>query len=79
VVGISSFTGNPHDSKTLSATIDQVKHWTGRSYDRVLADRGYRGHGALVDTEVRLYPGRKPTLVPMHIVDINGGANAVQR
>jgi IS5 family transposase len=58
VVGISSFTGNPHDSKTLSATIDQAKHWTGRSYERVLVDRGYRGHGALVDTEVTI-PGKK--------------------
>ena len=58
VVGISSFTGNPHDSKTLSATLDQVKHWTGRSYERVLVDRGYRGHGALVDTEV-IIPGKK--------------------
>jgi IS5 family transposase len=45
VVGISSFTGNPHDSKTLSATLDQVKQWTDRSYERVLVDRGYRGHG----------------------------------
>jgi transposase, IS5 family len=58
VVGISSFTGNPHDSKTLSATIDQTKHWTGRSYERVLVDRGYRGHGALVDIEV-IIPGKK--------------------
>ena len=74
VVGISSFTGNPHDSKTLSATIDQVKHWTGRSYDRVLVDRGYRGHGALVDTEV-IIPGKKAHVSAYAHLDAPGQRN----
>lgn len=58
VVGISSFSGNPHDSKTLAPTLAQVKQWTGRDYKRVLADKGYRGHAHLGDTEV-IMPGRK--------------------
>jgi IS5 family transposase len=79
VVGISSFTGSPHDSKTLSATIDQVKHWTDRSYERVLCRQGLPRSWCLSRYRGDYSPGRKPTLVPMHIVDINRGANAVQR
>ncbi len=44
VVGIASFAGNPHDSKTLAPTLAQVRQWTGREYERVLVDKGYRGH-----------------------------------
>ena len=58
VVGLVDFSGNPHDSKTLASTLDQVSQWTGRRYERVLVDKGYRGHGALVDTEV-IMPGKK--------------------
>ena len=58
VVGISSFPGNPHDSKTLSPTLAQVRQWTGRDYARVLVDQGYRGHAQLGATEV-IMPGKK--------------------
>ena len=58
VVGISNFAGNPHDSKTLSPALDQVKQWTGRDYERVLVDKGYRGHAQLGATEV-IIPGKK--------------------
>ena len=58
VVGITNFSGNPHDSKTLAHTLAQVKQWTGRDYERVLVDKGYRGHAHLGDTEV-IMPGKK--------------------
>lgn len=58
VVGIASFAGNPHDSKTLAPTLDQVRQWTGRQYERVLVDKGYRGHSQLGDTAV-IMPGKK--------------------
>ena len=58
VVGISSYPGNPHDSKTLSSTLEQVKQYTGREYSRVLVDKGYRGHGDVGDREV-IIPGKK--------------------
>ncbi len=58
VVGIASFSGNPHDSKTLAPTLDQVALWTGQRYARVLVDKGYRGHGQVGSSEV-IIPGKK--------------------
>jgi len=58
VVGIANFVGNPHDSKTLAPTLDQVAHWTGQHYARVLVDKGYRGHGQVGSSAV-IMPGKK--------------------
>jgi IS5 family transposase len=58
VVGIASFAGNPHDSKTLTPMLAQVTHWTGRRYERVLVDKGYRGHGQVGSSAV-IMPGKK--------------------
>ena len=58
IVGISSLAGNPHDSRTLAPTLAQVAHWTGRRYERVLVDKGYRGHGQ-VDGSAVIMPGKK--------------------
>jgi len=57
-VGIANFLGNPHDSKTLAPTLDQVVQWTGQRYARVLADKSYRGHGQVGSSAV-LMPGKK--------------------
>jgi transposase, IS5 family len=51
VVGIANFVGNPHDSKTLVPTLDEVAQWTGQQYARVLVGKGYRGHGQVGGTE----------------------------
>ena len=58
IVGISSLAGNPHDSRTLAPTLAQVKQWTGRSYERVLVDKGYRGHSQVDGSEV-IIPGKQ--------------------
>jgi transposase, IS5 family len=58
VVGITSFVGNPHDGKTLATALDQVAQWTGRRYERVLVDQGYRGHGDVGEASV-IMPGKK--------------------
>jgi transposase, IS5 family len=58
VVDIANFVGNPHDSKTLAPTLDQVAHWTGRRYARVLVDKGYRGYGQVGGSAV-IIPGKK--------------------
>lgn len=58
VVGIANFVGNPHDSKTLAPTLEQVTHWTGRRYERVLVDKGYRGHGQVGSSAV-IMPGKQ--------------------
>ena len=58
IVGIDCFSGNPHDGKTLVAALDRVSLYSGRSYPRVLVDKGYRGHGQVADSEV-IMPGKK--------------------
>ena len=58
VVGLVNFSGNPHDSKTLASTLDQVTQWTGRRYERVLVDKGYRGHGQVGSSAI-IMPGKK--------------------
>ena len=58
VVGITSFVGNPHDGKTLATALDEVAHWTGQRYARVLVDKGYRGHGQVGGSAV-IIPGKK--------------------
>jgi transposase, IS5 family len=52
VVGIANFLGTPHDSKTLAPTLDQVAQWTGQRYQRVLVDKGDRGHGQVGSSAV---------------------------
>jgi hypothetical protein len=58
VVGIANFVGNPHDSKTLAPTLDEVVQWISQRYARVLVDKGYRGHGKVGSLAV-ITPGKK--------------------
>jgi transposase, IS5 family len=58
VVGITSFVGNPHDGRTLATALDEVARWTGQCYVRVLADKGYRGHGQVGGSSV-IIAGKK--------------------
>ena len=58
VVVIASFAGNPNDSKTLAPRLAQVEQRTGRQYERVLVDKGYRGHSQ-VDGSAVIMPGKK--------------------
>ncbi|MEM7055567.1 MAG: transposase, partial [Bacteroidota bacterium] len=54
VVGVNHFTGNPHDSKTLSVALASIGRMFGKEFSRVLVDRGYRGHKKVGDSEVIL-------------------------
>ena len=58
VVGIKSYEGNPHDSKTLKETVELSESSSGRSYARVVVDKGYRGHD-LKEKEVIIPGDRK--------------------
>lgn len=58
IVGISNYVGNPHDSQTLSDSLGQVESLTGKRFERVIVDRGYRGVEKVLKEEVVL-PGSK--------------------
>jgi IS5 family transposase len=52
VVGIVNFAGNPHDSKTLEATLKQVTKTLKIPPQAIIADRGYRGKTKIEDTQI---------------------------
>ena len=58
IVGVKSYADNPHDSKTLSETVSLAQTLTGRCFDRLVVDKGYRGH-KIKDKEVIMPGDRK--------------------
>jgi len=38
--------GNPYDGRTLRTVIEDTQRLTGREFERVYVDKGYRGHDA---------------------------------
>ena len=57
IVGVVSFTGNPHDSKTLEPTLEQCKRVNGLTFKHAILDRGYRGINKIGDT-IAIIPGK---------------------
>ncbi len=41
---VKSMPGNPYDGHTLATVIPQMEALVGNTLDRILADKGYRGH-----------------------------------
>jgi transposase, IS5 family len=63
IVGVLSFTGNPHDSKTLKPTLDQCERINGLKFKRAILDRGYRGITRIGNTIV-IIPGQIKAKTP---------------
>ena len=47
IVSAVDFSGNPHDSKTLEATLNQHQKLTGSRAKAAIVDRGYAGKKSL--------------------------------
>lgn len=47
--------GNPYDDHTLESIIPDVEHQFGAATNRLVADRGYRGHNAPPEYKFRIY------------------------
>ena len=61
VLGVVNFKGNPHDSNTIEATLEQVKRLTGKKIQKAIVDRGYRTKKKFGETEiVAPKPSRSP-------------------
>src|SRR6056297_3673529 len=52
IVGTVNFQGNPHGSKTLQTTLDHCQKITGKTFERAIFDRGYRGRKKMRDTSL---------------------------
>jgi IS5 family transposase len=47
--------GNPYDGHTLATVIPDIQKQIGANINRIVADKGYRGHNAPADWKYRIY------------------------
>jgi transposase, IS5 family len=47
--------GNPYDGHTLESIIPDIEHQIGATINRLVADKGYRGHNAPPEYKFRIY------------------------
>ena len=56
VTHVKALPGNPYDGHTLATVIPDMEALVGNTIERILADKGYRGHNALPDSVVAPSP-----------------------
>jgi IS5 family transposase len=52
IVGVESFTGNPHDSKTLEPVLKNAHHTAQKQFDYASVDKGFRGKTKIGNTQI---------------------------
>ena len=55
VLAAKALPGNPYDGHTLSTVIPHLETIIGNQIRRIIADKGYRGHGAPAPYSMRVY------------------------
>ena len=55
VLAAKALPGNPYDGHTLATVIPHVEKIVGNEIKRIIADKGYRGHGAPAPYDIRVY------------------------
>lgn len=55
VVHVKALPGSPYDGHTLATVIPEIVATTGATLTRIIADAGYRGHGAPAPYDMRIY------------------------
>lgn len=65
VAHVKSLPGNPYDGHTLKTVIPNMEAVVGNTIERILADKGYRGHNAPPDYKFRVFiSGQKRRVTP---------------
>jgi transposase, IS5 family len=65
VTHVKALPGNPYDGHTLAVVIPDMQALVGNSIERILADKGYRGHNAPPDYKFRVFTsGQKRRMTP---------------
>jgi len=65
VTHVKALPGNPYDGHTLKTVIPEIEALIGNVIERLLADKGYRGHNAPADYKFRVFTsGQKRRLTP---------------
>src|SRR3954470_2441813 len=65
VTHVKALPGNPYDGHTLATVIPDMEALVGSTIERILADKGYRGHNAPPDHKFRVFiSGQKRGVTP---------------
>jgi transposase, IS5 family len=65
VTHVKSLPGNPYDGHTLETVIPEMEALVGNTIQRVIVDKGYRGHNAPPDYRFRVFiAGQKRRMTP---------------
>ena len=65
VTHVKALPGNPYDGHTLATVIPDMEALVGNTLERILADKGYRGHNAPPDHKFRVFiSGQKRGVTP---------------
>jgi IS5 family transposase len=65
VAHVKALPGNPYDGHTLATVIPEMEALVGNTLERILADKGYRGHNAPPDYKFRVFTsGQKRRMTP---------------
>jgi transposase, IS5 family len=65
VVHAKALPGNPYDGHTLATVIPDIEALVGNTLERMLTDKGYRGHNAPPDYKFRVFiSGQKRGVTP---------------
>src|SRR5712664_3131922 len=65
VTHVKALPGNPYDGHTLATVIPDMEALVGNTIERILADKGYRGHNAPPDYKFRVFiSGQKRGVTP---------------
>jgi IS5 family transposase len=65
VAHVKALPGNPYDGHTLATVIPEMETLIGNTIERVLADKGYRGHNAPPDYKFKVFTsGQKRRMTP---------------
>jgi IS5 family transposase len=65
VTHVKAMPGKPYDGHTLATVIPEMEALTGNTIERVITDKGYRGHNAPADYKFRVFiTGQKRRMTP---------------
>ena len=65
VTHVKAMPGKPYDGHTLAVVIPEMEALIGNTIERVIADKGYRGHNAPPDYKFRVFiAGQKRRMTP---------------
>src|SRR5712692_10250530 len=65
VTHVKALPGNPYDGHTLAKVIPEAEVLIGNTIERILTDKGYRGHNAPPDYKFRVFTsGQKRRMTP---------------